>query len=207
MFSKNKSGIGRRMAIVLASIAMVGGVQAFSAPITRAAAPTSSCSWGDVFYEMGAQSRPINITHEKKISLAPHTSYSKSTSLTFTFQFSVKITGSVSGTVEANTIIAKAGVTAGLSIELMGQATASGTFTDVFSATNPYSSQRHYIFYEGVRELTGTWTKWQCDRFENWFKVTSGTYGTYWDEPQGVVMCEATTGLDSLDKLAKSKYC
>ena len=95
-----------------------------------------------------------------------------------------------------------------MSVELSGSITGTGTFTDTFSASNTTSVQKHFIFYQGVRELTGTWTKWQCDRWENYsIKVSSGTYATFWDEPSGTVMCEATTGLDAMDKLAKSKYC
>ena len=196
------------MALLVTSFALVGGVHAFSGvPVTHASVP-SSCTWGDIYLEINTTSKPVAITHEKYISLAPHTSYSKSTTLGFILNFTVKITGSVSGTVEANAIIAKAGATAGVSVELMGSATGTGTFTDTFSASNTTGSQKHYVFYEGVRELTGTWTKWQCDRWEVYsVKVSNGTYATFRDEPQGVVMCEATTGLDALDKLAKSKYC
>ena len=148
------------------SLAMVGGVQAVAiVPATHASVP-ASCTWGDIYYEIGTQSRPINITHEKYISLAPHTSYSKSTTLSLTLNFAVKVTGSVSGTVEANAILGRAAATAGLSVELSGSITGTGTFTDTFSASNTTSVQKHFIFYQGVRELTGTWTKWQCDRWE-----------------------------------------
>ena len=204
----SKPGIRRRIAMLTTSLAMVGGVQAVAiVPATHASVP-ASCTWGDIYYEIGTQSRPINITHEKYISLAPHTSYSKSTTLSLTLNFAVKVTGSVSGTVEANAILGRAAATAGLSVELSGSITGTGTFTDTFSASNTTSVQKHFIFYQGVRELTGTWTKWQCDRWENYsIKVSSGTYATFWDEPSGTVMCEATTGLDAMDKLAKSKYC
>ena len=92
----SKPGIRRRIAMLTTSLAMVGGVQAVAiVPATHASVP-ASCTWGDIYYEIGTQSRPINITHEKYISLAPHTSYSKSTTLSLTLNFAVKVTGSVS---------------------------------------------------------------------------------------------------------------
>ena len=193
--------------MLFASLATVGSAQAIAAaPVIHASVP-SSCTWGAIYYEIGTQSKPVAITHEKYISLPAGGTYSKSTTLSLTLNFAVKVTGTVSSTAEANAILARAAATASLSVELSGSVTGSTSYTDTFTVANKTSSQKHYVLYQGVRELTGTWTKWQCTRFEVYTsKLATGTYATFWDEPEGIVMCEDSTGLSALDIKAKA-FC
>jgi hypothetical protein len=185
---------------------LVMGALQVAAPVTFAATPAGGCNWGDVTYTIDTVSKPFKITHATAVSLAPYTEYTQATTLGTTYTIAVSVTGTISGNAEANLILGKAGVAASLSLKLSGSVTKSDFTSYGWKITNNSSSQRRYVLFTSPHKVSGTYTKWQCDRWENWFKVTSGNYLSFDSELQGSALCGKSYTAGSPEFLAQA-YC
>jgi hypothetical protein len=111
------------------------------------------------------------------------------------YTIAVDVTGSISGTAEANLIIGKASATASLTLKLSGSVTKSDYTAIGWKITNNSTSQRRYVLFTAPHKVSGSYTKWQCTRFETWTKVFTGTYLSFDSEMQGSSQCgKAYTG-------------
>lgn len=204
----NVSLQARRMAAAVASAALLITAQTAAAPIAHAAAtPPSSCTWGQTWIGIDSAVKPYYITHALLISVAPGATYSQSTSVTKVASITADVTGSVTGMAEENLIIEKAGIQVGLSLKVSGTATISGSVTHTWTLSNSSSSQKRYVLYTAPHKVTGTWTKWQCDRWEKYsIKLASGTLGSWDVESYGTALCGMTYSSTSAEKKAQA-FC
>jgi hypothetical protein len=206
MKGTRRAGLSARLRAVIGSILVVGVMQV-AAPVTFAAAtPPSSCSWGDKWYGIDTLSKPYAITHRVLISVAPGTEYNQSTTLGVVNSITASVSGTLSGTVEENLIIEKASVTASLTLEESGTKTVTSNVSFSWKITNNSSVQKRYVIFTAPHRVTGTYTKWQCTRFETWSKVTSGTYLSFDYEMRGSALCGYTYSSGSAEKMAQD-YC
>jgi hypothetical protein len=198
----------RRSTMLFTSLAMAGSLLAVGAAPTFAATatPPSSCSWGDVWYGIDTVSKPYLVTHKATVSVAPGSTYSESTALTTVNSITASVTGSISGSVEANAIIAKAGAKVGFTLKVSGTKTVSSTLTYSWTLTNTGSTQKRYVLYTAPHKVTGTYTKWQCDRFEVYKKVTNGSFTSFDSEVRGSALCGYSYAAGTDEKTAQA-YC
>jgi hypothetical protein len=191
---------------LLGSMLVLGAMQV-AAPVTFAATPPATgCSWGDVTYTIDTVQKPYKITHATAVSLAPHTEYTQATTMGTVYEIAVTVTGTISGTAEANLILGKASATASLSLQLSGKYTKSDFTAIGWKIKNDSNSQRRYVLFTAPHKVSGGWTKWQCTRFETWTKVTSGTYLSFDYELQGSSQCGKSYTGGTPEYLAQA-YC
>ena len=207
MKGTRRSGISRRIRAVLASTLVIGALQV-AAPVTFAAStpPATGCNWGDVWFGIDTVSKPYKITHRVVVSLAPGTEYNQTHTLGTVSTITGTVTGSISSTVEANAVISKVGATTSLTLQVSGSSTESSSVSFGWKLTNNTNVQRRYVVFTAPHRVSGTFTKWQCDRWERWFKVGTGTYVSWDYEMRGTALCGYTYANNSAERLAQA-FC
>lgn len=203
------SGLKRRFMTTALSLTMLGGVGAATAAPTFAAMPTppASCNWGDIWWAIGNQVKPYDITHAAGIIIPPGWTYSNTASLQRTDSITGSVTGTVTGTDEANLIIDKVGVSVSLSLQEIGQSTVSTAVSDTWSYTNKGTTTKTFILFTAPHKVTASWAKYQCNRWSTYDQVEHGTMASWDIEYKGVSDCSASYPSGSAQALAKSRYC
>ena len=172
----NTRSLRRRLVGVLVGVAMLTSAHAAvsAAPVAAYTLP-SSCSWGDKAEYITALSKPWLITHARVISLAAGSKFSGSVTETRVNSVTASVSGTVSGTAEAGVILAKASVTASLTLKGEFSSTQSSSHTDTWSF-GPFSNDRTYVVFTATHRVSGTYDYYQCTRFETWTASTEALH-------------------------------
>lgn len=202
----NRRSLRRRVVGVLVGVAMLTSAHAAvsASPVAAYTLP-GSCTWGDKVEYITSMSKPWLITHVKVIILAAGSHFSSSVSETKVNSVTASVTGSVSGTAEAGVILAKASVTASLTLQAVGQHTQTTSHTDTWSF-GPYTNDRTYVVFTGTHKVSGNWDYYQCTRFETWGAKQSGSYVSWDVEIEGSANCASSYATTSIQYKAK-QFC
>jgi hypothetical protein len=130
------------------------------------------------------------ITHLKGYQLGPGTSITTSRTATFVKQLSAGVTTTTGATVSADTILAKAEVSAGVTLAANASVTTTNSVS-VSATISASSSDRYYAAYQTKRSWSGTWKKSVCQT--TYYSVSSGTWHSFSAvELEGLPLCPAS---------------
>jgi hypothetical protein len=116
------------------------------------------------------------ILHEFGVSLAPHTSFSESATLTTTKVITASVTGESGVSGGANFVIYHAEASLKMTLMLSGSHTNSNTVAYTTTVTNPTAGQLRFALWDATTQVTGKYRDRTCDvRGLAWINVHSGT--------------------------------
>jgi hypothetical protein len=130
------------------------------------------------------------ITHLKGYQLGPGTSITTSRTATFVKQLNAGITVTSGATVSADTILAKAEVSAGVSLAASAEVTTTSSVS-VSATIAASNTDRYYAAYQTKRSWSGTWKKTVCQL--TYISTSTGTWHSFSAvELEGFPLCPAS---------------
>jgi hypothetical protein len=202
-------GLRRRIAMLVASASLVGGLSVVAAPAAFAAIPVppaTGCNWGDITWTFGANTKPWVIIDALWTTQAPGGTLSVGQTMTVQHTVTTSISGTVATSAEAGVFFAKASASASLTLAGSGSTTNSYSETTTVSVTNSTSTQKDYVIWRAVRKVTMTAYRYQCSRTEKWVYVTSGPLTSFASQTHSSIRCDISYTAGSVQASAKT-YC
>jgi hypothetical protein len=163
----------RKFIGVFSALAIVAAVLASTAEV--ASAQVQICDGGTRQVTFSSVVSKPAILHAIGVSLAPHTTYSQSTTLETIHTYTASVTGEVGGSAGANYIIVHFEGSMKESLMLSGQKTNSSSITINWTIANTTPYQLRYAVYDATTQVTGKYVDRTCDvRGLAWINVHSG---------------------------------
>ena len=102
-------------------------------------------------------------------------------------------------------ILAKASVTASLTLKGEFSSTQSSSHTDTWSF-GPFSNDRTYVVFTATHRVSGTYDYYQCTRFETWTAKVSGSFVSWDVEAEASANCATAYASSTFQYKAKA-FC
>ena len=194
--------------MLVTSVSMVAGMSVAAAPAAFAAIPVpgTSCSWGDITWTFGANTKPWVIIDALWTTLPPGGSLSVGETMSRTNTVTVSVSSTVAASAEAGVFFAKASASASLTLAASGSTSTAYSTTTTVGVSNTTTTQKDYVIWRGVRKVTMTAYRYQCSRTENWVYVTSGPLVSYASQTHSAIRCDIAYTAGTVQAAAKT-YC
>ena len=179
-----RSGV-RAMAVV----ALIAPALVVVAPATTASAYPQVCRPYEKWAKVSGVKYYRTPTHVEGKSLAPHTSWSRTTSIGVDKVYSAGIDLTAEASTKAGVIFAKAEVTIGAKLSVAGSVTTRTSVTDTWSISNTSGSQRRYVLWSGVMRYSGYYSYYVCNASGRSYSTTNGTWRSHRVRWQGTSLC------------------
>ena len=132
------------------------------------------------------------VTHVKGIFLAPHTSYSQTTSISKVNSVTAGVTLSAGASVSSNFILAKAEASVGVELRASGSSTTQTSYSETWSINNTSDSQRRYALWAGTVRWSGKFVYHRCNADGSAYSTSSGTWRSWTTMIDGTALCPAS---------------
>ena len=156
--SRFRAQVARLMVAITAATALVPTV-AIGIGATAVFASVDCAINDPPWYVVNVSSKTTIFTHMPRYTtLAPDAWATRTLTSTTTVSAGIEFT--LGSEAEAGVIIASASVKVG--VTLKGEYSETSTTSVTLGVTNNTSNYHDYVFFDGTRKATGTWTKYYC---------------------------------------------
>lgn len=123
--------------------------------------------------------------------------------MTYAYKLTAGIDATVTESVKANLIIAKADLGVSISLRESGEQTVSTTNSVQWTSGPAVSYARRYAVFAGGTRVTGTYTYQTCGRTFKWGPISYGTFGSWGADSEGSALCGYHYPAGSIERVAQ----
>jgi hypothetical protein len=184
--------------------------------LTIQSADAATCTRGKTQTKWTSVKKPFKLVGYESLDLAAGVGYDDTLELTHVTDITVSVKSST--TISAKLKVKMLGsleATSKLDLAAMGKSTTGIKKTLKYTIAST-RSDREFVFFKGVRQVTGNWQYRTCKQYRTggpddvvvkWSPWTKGSARSYAGSGKGVINCASTQKAGSMAALAKKLGC